>query len=282
VISLLIAVHNGLEWFPGFLRTVLRNTEGEFEIVIVHDACDPARCFAPERAMGARPPNMRALREARLSQQSGFSRAMNIASHLADADSKYFVLMNIDIEVPRGWDGRLVAAAEMNPSYAALIPLTGGCKTVPSPLEFLPSLPRTTDHRSRETARLIDEAAQRQYRDGEVIEKPMVPFFCALVPRWAWDAQSRTDPRAGKPTVGCFDDGFCDMKTCFGLGEDDDWCFRARLAGYRVGVVPNVYVWHRGQVIFTDEHRRRVLDRQMKYLAAKYGVERFHHGLVRQ
>jgi GT2 family glycosyltransferase len=40
--------------------------------------------------------------------------------------------------------------------------------------------------------------------------------------------------------VGLFDDRF------FAYCEEIDWCLRGRRAGYRLGVVPDSVIWHRG------------------------------------
>jgi GT2 family glycosyltransferase len=64
-------------------------------------------------------------------------------------------------------------------------------------------------------------------------ELPMLPFFCVLIDRKVLDAIGLLDER-------------------FGLGtfEDDDYCRRARDAGFTCFVAGNSWVWHEGHATF--------------------------------
>lgn len=62
---------------------------------------------------------------------------------------------------------------------------------------------------------------------------PMLPFFCVLIDRRVIDAIGLLDER-------------------FGLGtfEDDDYCRRAKAAGFSCYVAGRTWVWHEGHVTF--------------------------------
>jgi GT2 family glycosyltransferase len=54
-----------------------------------------------------------------------------------------------------------------------------------------------------------------------------VAFFCVMIPRALWERLSGLEEGWG---TGNF--------------EDDDFCLRTRLAGYRLGVARNIFVFH--------------------------------------
>jgi len=66
-------------------------------------------------------------------------------------------------------------------------------------------------------------------KDDEIIEVVgrSLPFFCVLIKREC------------KEQVGLLDERFL-----IGNSEDDDYCRRARLKKWKVGVAKNVFVWH--------------------------------------
>jgi GT2 family glycosyltransferase/glycosyltransferase involved in cell wall biosynthesis len=78
------------------------------------------------------------------------------------------------------------------------------------------------------TNRCGHEAQQKIPGKGPLVpEAQKLAFFCVLVRRTLWDQLAGLDEIF---RIGNF--------------EDDDFCLRARLAGYRMAVVPNAFVFH--------------------------------------
>ncbi|MGA2212068.1 MAG: glycosyltransferase [Bryobacteraceae bacterium] len=148
-------------------------------------------------------------RRARLSVLSfdrplGFARAVNEGARKARHD--FLVLLNSDAIVTDGWLDGLLEAMHTDPRIGVASPVTNHS----SPGRQLVSGPLEagTPHR-------LMEEPQRLF------------FFCVMIRRELWDS------------LGGLDEIFQ-----LGTYEDDDFCLRARLAGWSLVVNPCVFVFH--------------------------------------
>ena len=70
--------------------------------------------------------------------------------------------------------------------------------------------------------------------------------------------------------------GFLDERFAPGYFEDDDLCYRARIAGYHLLIAGDCFVYHRGSVSFRKNSRRSkilLLRRNRKKFIHKWGVD---------
>ena len=149
---------------------------------------------------------------------------------------EYLVLLNSDIEVPAGWLEPLVAWMDAHPDYAA-------CGPKLLALERDGDGYRRTDRFEYAGAAggLLDRygfpfcrgrVLGRTERDAGQYDAPQdalwVSGACLLVRARAWRELGGLDARF------------------FAHMEEIDWCWRAWLAGWRVGVVPQSCVYHLG------------------------------------
>lgn len=143
----------------------------------------------------------------------GFSKAIN--SGLRISKSTVIVLLNNDVVVTSGWLERILDYSYMNPAAGII-----GCLTDTGAIQnyrkFYGELkdPEKTIHAS--PVKVLSK------RNG------CIPFSCVLL-KAVILAQ-----------VGLLDE---DFSPC--LGEDDDLCDRARLAGWQTVLLLNVLVWHK-------------------------------------
>ena len=165
----------------------------------------------------------------------GYNRAL--AQLAADPEApEYMVLMNSDIEVDAGWLEPLVDWMDSHADYAACGPK----------LHVL--LPEGGDYRRTDRFEYAGAAGGRldrygfPYCRGRVLDRTeqdtgqydrpadvlWVTGACMLVRTRCWRELGGLDPRF------------------FAHMEEIDWCWRAWLAGWRVGVVPQSCVWHLG------------------------------------
>ncbi len=154
----------------------------------------------------------------------------------ANEAPEYLVLLNSDIEVPAGWLEPLVAWMDAHPDYAA-------CGPKLLALERDGDGYRRTDRFEYAGAAggLLDRygfpfcrgrVLGRTERDAGQYDAPQdalwVSGACLLVRARAWRELGGLDARF------------------FAHMEEIDWCWRAWLAGWRVGVVPQSCVYHLG------------------------------------
>lgn len=70
--------------------------------------------------------------------------------------------------------------------------------------------------------------------------------------------------------------GLLDERFSPGYFEDDDFCYRVRLAGYRLLITGDCFIYHRGSVSFRkngNEARRKLLRRNRRKFMDKWGVD---------
>lgn len=183
-------------------------------------------------------------------QNRGFVSAANRGLLLCDSDA---VILNADTCVTAGWLDALISAAAERPDIAALSPLSNN--------GFLCSVPHY-QHSTPES--LFDGVDLALHQLPVFTEMPTAVGFCMWM-----SGQARK-------TVGVFDRKFSP-----GYQEENDWCQRARAAGFVVGRANRSFVFHKGGASFGERgrqldmlHLRRLVRRYPGYLAENRAFDR--------
>lgn len=177
------------------------------------------------------------------------------------SDAEYIALLNNDTEVTAGWLDRLIGALDRDPSIAATGPMTS------LPSQAWPDVLaqwRTPAPESAEpaaTAADVGRALAGTFGDL-VVPVPMLPFFCTVLRKCAVARVGLLDPAFG-----------------VGLGDDDDYCFRLKSAGYSLGFVPAAYVVHHHRTTFRANYSNAEIAamqaRNLSKFQAKHGLASF-------
>lgn len=249
-VDIIVCVHNAPADTARCLAAVLAATLPPYRLILVDDgsAAETAGLLAGfARDHGALLVRHEAAR--------GYTRAANAglrASAAADP-APWVVLLNSDTIVTDGWLDRMVERAAADPRIGLLGPLsnTASWQSVPHLSEGADweenPLPPGLDVAGM--ARLVAEAAGR-----EAVELPFLNGFCLLVRRAVLDQ------------VGLFDEA----RFGEGYGEENDYCVRARLAGWRLAVADDAFVWHAQSRSYSHERRRALAARADRALAARH------------
>ena len=220
VTKVVILNWNGRQHLERFLPSVLASTPKEIEVVVADngstdDSCDYLRqCFPQVRVI-------------QLDRNYGFAEGYDRVLEQLEAD--YFVLLNSDVETPEGWIQPLVETLEQNPDMAALAPKLRAW-TERDQFEYAGAAGGFIDAlgypfcRGRILSNI--EMDQGQYDDARDVfwASGACLMFRASVFR----------------ELGGFDARF------FAHMEEIDLCWRAQLAGYRIGIEPRSVVYHLG------------------------------------
>lgn len=231
--AVVILNRNTREYLGRFLPPLLESLQGQDAGVVIADnaSTDGSRALLAERF-----PRLRVIPfQENFGFTGGYNRAF--AQLLGESDApEYLVLMNSDIEVAPGWLEPLVAWMDAHPDYAACGPK-------------LHALERDgADFRRTERFEYAGAA-------GGYLDRYGFPFCRGRVPgRTEADTGQYDEPKDVLWVSGacllvrarCWDElGGLDARF-FAHMEEIDWCWRAALAGWRVGVVPQSCVWHLG------------------------------------
>ena len=201
-----------------------------FEIVVVDD-CTPEPEIAAALDQIAERGLVTLLRHER---NRGFVVSVNDGIRLhANRD---VVLLNSDAEVQGDWLDRMQRAAYADPDIATVSPLTNS-GTICSYPRFV----RDNSVPADANAQTLDAIAA-DVNAKQAVEAPTGVGFCLYVRRAALD------------DVGLLDE------TAFGTGygEENDFCLRARAAGWRDVIATDVFVHHLGSASFLGEKGARV------------------------
>lgn len=245
-VSIIVCVHNALPDVRRCLYSVLASTLPPFELVLIDDGSDEeTREFLKTAALQHQATLIRH------PTAQGYTRAAN--KGLASAKMPWLVLLNSDTVVSNGWLDGLVAAGVQHERIGLVGPVSNTASW--QSLPFVESdgdwaqNPLPPDMDITEMAHLVAAASRRQ-----PIDLPFLNGFCLLI------------RRAVLNELGPFDDQVFGA----GFGEENDYCIRARQAGWRLVVADDVYVYHAQSRSYSHERRFALAKKADEALARKW------------
>ncbi len=168
----------------------------------------------------------------------GFARAMNQGASIAKG--QYLVLANSDLIFTHGWLDPLLQAVQKDPEIGIISPVTNYVGEGPQ-LD-----PEAIGLKSHEANAYAEKAA---LRDQGINVVDRLVFFCVLIRKNIYDLLGG-------------------LANIYALGnyEDDDFCLRARLAGYKLQIARNSFVFHYGSKTFIRQKidYKKVMQRNEK------------------
>lgn len=217
-VSIVVLTYNGLlENTKPCLDSVLANTAGEFELITVDNgSVDGTPKYLSELA--ERYPNVRIKLNG---ENKGYAAGNNDGIKMATGE--YIVLLNNDTLVPKGWLSPLISVLQTRTEVGLVGPVTNSAGN--EQRIDLPGLDETN---------FIDIATPYiEQQSGHWFTTQKLGFFCVAMRRQLIDE------------IGMLDEQFG-----IGMFEDDDFCVRALQAGYKLAVVENGFVYHKGSASF--------------------------------
>ncbi len=243
-VSIVIPTFNNLRLTQECIRSIRGSTEVPHELIVVDNGSTDG---TPAWARGE------GLRVIANPENVGFPGACN--QGIRASDGEYILLLNNDTQVAPMWLERLIAHAEADNRVGLVGPSTNfaaGCQRVPAA------------YRSREEFRAFaEQVARTNARQSQ--DATWLVGLCLLIPRRVVDAIGLLDER-------------------FGLGnfEDNDYCLRARVAGYRLIWAKDVFIHHEGHQSFRQlgDGFRRLLEENARRFHAKWDLQQYPQGGV--
>jgi N-acetylglucosaminyl-diphospho-decaprenol L-rhamnosyltransferase len=224
-LSLTIVLHNSADGLADCLRSIHDDVASGFADLIAVDNA------SPDQSADVLAEEIPEARIERSDRNRGFAGGANLA--WPSVRASYWMLLNPDVIVPAGALRRLVAWMDAHPSIAFASPELRAPDGRPgTPGRALPSVGLTLLELSRLhrllPARLRGRLLRGAYwTGGDQLDAGWVPGTALIARREAVEA------------IGLLSESF------FMYGEDLDWCWRARSAGWSIGVCSGVTVTHR-------------------------------------
>jgi len=245
-VDIIICVHNAPADVRRCLDSVLARTLPPFRLILVDDGSGPETASLLREF--ARDHGARLIRHA---GATGYTRAANAG--LRASDAPWVVLLNSDTIVTDGWLDRMVQAAASDRRIGMVGPIsnTASWQSVPQlrEAEDWAENPFPAGVDADGLARILAEAAGR-----EPVPMPFLNGFCLLIRRELIEA------------IGVFDEA----RFGAGYGEENDYCIRARAAGWRLAVADDAYVFHAQSRSYSHDRRRALAERADRALLEKH------------
>ncbi|MFS0723248.1 glycosyltransferase family 2 protein [Paenibacillus sp. 1P07SE] len=174
----------------------------------------------------------------------GFPAACNAGLKLATGDA--LLLLNNDVLVTENWLGHMLACLNSAPEIGIVGPMSNyvsGRQQIREPFTNLEEMSARYSHQD----------------PGKWQSVQRIVGLCFLFKRELLER------------VGLLDERYSP-----GHYEDDDYCYRARLAGYRLMIAGDVFIFHHGSASFSRENEARVrelIERNREQFVAKWQVD---------
>lgn len=250
--DVVVCVHDAPEDVRTCLWSLLHSTTRPFHLIVVDDGSGPETAQMLDRWALAEP-EIELIRNE--GPDHGYTRAANIG--LRASTGAHVILLNSDTVVSPGWLERIVACAESDEQIALVGPLSNAATHQSIPTVKKDGRWAVNEHPPwmtvDSTAMLLSGLSKRA--------RPRVPFvngFCYALTREAID-------RVGLFDEERFGSGYC---------EENDFCIRARDAGFSAALADDAYVFHAKSKSYTSTGRDEVAQHNYQLFLKKHGEGR--------
>jgi polysaccharide pyruvyl transferase CsaB len=247
--SIVVVTFNNLELNRFCLESLYERTEWpNFEVIVADNgSTDGTAAYLSEAR--ERFPNLHLVLN---ETNRGFAAASNAG--LAAATGEYFVLLNNDTVLARGWLSALIRHLHVNPDIGLIGPATnaiGNEARVAAGYDRIENMP-------------VWAAEYVRRHDGELLGMSMLGMFCVAMRRTTFERVGPLDERFG-----------------IGMFEDDDYAHRLRETGYRIVCARDSFVHHWMRASFRKMPKREyreLFTRNQTLFEQKWGIAWQPHG----
>jgi GT2 family glycosyltransferase len=254
VVSIIVVTYESAATLPTLwasLRRELQEVKGGSEVLMVdNDSSDDSFAMLMGIAAEAQSQHSPAVVRAEVVRNEhnvGFGRACNLA--LRQARGRYVLLLNPDTVVEPGAISKAIAYVDANPDVGILGPrirLSDGQLDSPCRRSF--KTPAIYFYKLSGLSRLFPRSRRFGRYYLSYLDETVIADVDAVIGAFMLVRREVIDQ------IGLMDEQF------FMYCEDEDWCFRAKQAGWRVVYFPESVVWHRKGASAAKRPTRMVLE----------------------
>jgi len=232
----------------------IRKHTDNFQVIYIDNGSNPVELELIRAFVSKSGISCRLIRNAR---NKGFVLAVN--QGIRASTSEHLILLNNDVIVTEGWLDKMIDFQQAHPRTGIIGVVTDTGKIQ---CYMASRILGMTGYTSGDLAEYHNHLPP-MIRE---VTASCVPFSCVLLNKMMIQQ------------VGILDPDFSP-----GYGDDDDYCDRARLAGWRTVILLNVFVYHKHGATFQSEFAKYDMDylreKNMKLYWRKHAERREPHGL---
>ena len=258
-VDVVVCVHNALEHVQQCLSSVVARTTVDHRLIVVNDGSD-ATTTEWLREFTA---NQAGVELIETNGPLGYTCAANQGLRASSATN--VVLLNSDTVVPRLWLEEMLECMASDDSLGIVGPLSNAASWQSVPERVGPDgrwavndLP--TGYNVDEFAELVWLMSRRQFPRADFING-----FCFMINRQVIDR------------IGYLDEENFPR----GYGEENDYCLRAKDAGFELAIADHCFVYHAKSKSFGDAARTRLANAGGEALQRKHSTARIEQGTER-
>ena len=242
--SILVLTHNQFAYTKAFIDSVFQFTSVPFELIIVDNASyDDTVKYLED--LGKTDKRVKVIFN---KENLGFPKGVNQALRIAEGN--YSLMANNDIIVADGWLERMIEIAESDSSIGIVGPISNAVSGLQSD--------KDAKYNSIEGMHKYAFEIKEKNRN-QIFEFPRVAFLCTLIKKEVIEK------------IGGLDERFSP-----GNFEDDDFCLRAQIAGYKTVIAKDVFIHHFGSKSFAADGVKKYeerLETNKKIFIEKWGAD---------
>ena len=248
-VDVIVCVHNAFEDVKRCLSSVLEYSMPPYRIIIVDDGSKEDTQQYLEHFSKAQGAILLRNNEAK-----GYTLAANQGMRRSQA--RYVTLLNSDTIVTSQWLERMVCCANSDSSIGLVGPLSNTASWQSIPQVMMDG--DWADNTLPEDVSIADMGLLVAKYSG--CAYPGISFlngFCILIKREVLQQ------------LGYFDE----VTFAKGYGEENDYCIRARKAGWKLAIADDAYVYHAQSKSYSHDRRKELAELAGKALAQKHGQD---------
>ncbi|MCS7458846.1 glycosyltransferase [Paenibacillus doosanensis] len=242
-VSIVIVSYNQWSYTKQCLESLFQNTDyPNLEVIVVDNNSNDETRSALSRMTH---PLLKIIHSR---DNKGFAGGNGLGCNASTGE--YIVLLNNDTIVPPGWLPRLIQPLRDRPDLGMVAPMSNHVGN-----------DQMLDHFVGDRIHGADPhwlADFYYFYKGRIRYTDLLGFFCVAMKREVYE------------TVGELDCGYE-----IGMFEDDDYCVRARQAGYRLAIIEDAFVYHHGSISFKKMESERyaaLWNKNKQYFEQKWGL----------
>ena len=246
-IDIIIPIYNGLHHLQRLLPTLFENTTQAHRFIFIDDSSPDAETISYIHEQICQRDDCLFLQN---EKNLGFPGTVNRAVEVVRSD--FFIILNTDVQVPKGWLERMIAPFISDSTICTTTPFTnaGGV--------FFGFPYFCDDYKITETEEMYywDNIFQRMTIHNQAeLEFINGTGYCMGIRKKCWDMMGGLD-------AVTFERGY---------GEETDLCLRYLDKGWKNVLVPNLFVYHNHGGSFPSEEKKALMAAHLKIVQQRWG-----------